>query len=196
MPYGLALLVARSLQLRGHGGMAVMVLLSFDLYLRVNEALRLDITDVTLPGMGAATGTSAGGIHIRIAKTGVNQSVLLRSSLVIELLRRHASNIASGPLFSFSYKQYTSQLASVLQELDIAHVDILTPHSLRHGGASHDFLRGVPLADIIARGRWASVEGGRRYIQAGRALLLSLRLPQTVESMCRQLTTSPSLLLQ
>ena len=44
-----------------------------------------------------------------------------------------------------------------------------TSHSLRHGRATRDFVLGVPIADIVLRGRW-------RYIQFGKALLVKLSL--------------------
>ena len=36
-------------------------------------------------------------------------------------------------------------------------------HELRHGGASHDGLAGVEDAEMLGRGRWASVKSLRRY---------------------------------
>ena len=47
------------------------------------------------------------------------------------------------------------------------------PHSLRHGGASGDFLiwGGSRLEEILFRGRWASVTSTRHYIQMGPALM-------------------------
>ena len=53
-------------------------------------------------------------------------------------------------------------------------------HSLRHGGATHDYLAGVPLEEILHHGRWASVASARHYIQAGRALLMATALPAFV----------------
>ena len=50
-----------------------------------------------------------------------------------------------------------------------------TLHSLRHGGATHLHLSGVPIEDVMYRGRWASNKSCRRYIQAGRALLLQMK---------------------
>ena len=49
------------------------------------------------------------------------------------------------------------------------------PHSLRHGGASGDFLiwGGNRLEEILFRGRWASVTSTRHYIQMGPALMAS-----------------------
>ena len=51
-------------------------------------------------------------------------------------------------------------------------------HSLRHGGASRSFLKGIPLSDILVRGRWACESSGRHYIQVGRQLLAGISLPE------------------
>ena len=50
------------------------------------------------------------------------------------------------------------------------------PHSIRHGAATRDHLRGVPLNDILLRGRWLSEKSARRYIQTGPALLVTVKL--------------------
>ena len=56
------------------------------------------------------------------------------------------------------------------------------PHSLRHGGATCDYLYagGESLEDILFRGRWASMKSTRQYIQQGPALMAaaSTRIPR------------------
>ena len=52
-----------------------------------------------------------------------------------------------------------------------------TLHSLRHGGATHDYVRAVPIEDILLRGRWRSNNTARIYIQSGRALLVAHQTP-------------------
>jgi hypothetical protein len=46
------------------------------------------------------------------------------------------------------------------------------PHSLRHGGATRDYLKGggAALPGILHRGRWRQMDSARHYIQAGPAL--------------------------
>ena len=67
------------------------------------------------------------------------------------------------------------------------------PHSLRHGGATHDFLRGLSLEDILHIGRWASIKSARHYVQEGRALLLSTSVPRDISALSRVLV--PRILL-
>ena len=53
------------------------------------------------------------------------------------------------------------------------HRTLYVPHSLRHGGASCDFLvwGGERLEEILFRGRWASMASTRHYVQTGPALM-------------------------
>ena len=54
-----------------------------------------------------------------------------------------------------------------------------TLHSLRHGGATRDYLGGVALNDIMVKGRWVSLSSCRRYLNAGQGLLLRVRIPRS-----------------
>jgi len=51
------------------------------------------------------------------------------------------------------------------------------PHSLRHGGATADFLNGATIEQVMFRGRWQGMQSARRYIQTGRALLAAQSVP-------------------
>jgi len=53
-----------------------------------------------------------------------------------------------------------------------------TFHSLRHGGATQDCMDGVPISDIMRRGRWRSQRTCELYCQSGRAILATLEAPQ------------------
>ena len=64
------------------------------------------------------------------------------------------------------------------------------PHSLRHGGATHDHITGVPLEEILRHGRWAAVKSARHYVQSGRALLLTTAVPAEVAALARKLSAN------
>jgi hypothetical protein len=49
-----------------------------------------------------------------------------------------------------------------------------TPHSFRHGGATADLQAGVPLDQVVLRGRWASLKSARRYLQTALAHSLAV----------------------
>ena len=86
------------------------------------------------------------------------------------------SDVSSASLFEFSS---TASFRSVFKRTCslLGLPDNYVPHSLRHGGATRDHLDGKALEDILQRGRWASTKSARHYIQAGRAILMTTRVP-------------------
>jgi hypothetical protein len=65
-----------------------------------------------------------------------------------------------------------------------------TPHSLRHGGATADFLRGLAVADIQFRGRWKCFESLFRYLQQAESLSIQQRLPTALTDLAPLLGVS------
>ena len=63
-------------------------------------------------------------------------------------------------------------------------------HSLRHGAATRDFLRGKAIEDILHRGRWVSVKAARNYVQASPAMLLAMEAPRSVSRLGAQWAAS------
>ena len=92
---------------------------------------------------------------------------------------------AKGRLFPFTARTYRKHFNAILRKLGLSSKYV--PHSLRHGGATRDHLRGVPLEEILRRGRWAAAKSARHYIQAGRAILLSMNLPEAIAKHARAL---------
>jgi site-specific recombinase XerD len=90
------------------------------------------------------------------------------------------------PCESKFYKYFKSACA------DLGLSEAYVPHSLRHGGATHDFMRGVPLEEILHLGRWASIKTARIYVQQGRALLLASDVPPDVRLLAKTLATDVS----
>ena len=78
-------------------------------------------------------------------------------------------------LVSFSAETYRRLFRKIVALLGVE-PGMLTPHSLRHGGATDDYMRGVPMADIVVKGRWVYAKTAARYIQQGRALLVKFRV--------------------
>jgi hypothetical protein len=71
---------------------------------------------------------------------------------------------------------FTSMCASV--GLGAYH---FTPHSLRHGGATCDYmsdLSGKNLEAVIFRGRWAVMKSVKTYIQSGAYLANMIKEPE------------------
>ena len=71
-------------------------------------------------------------------------------------------------IFPFSLNQFEKEFKQSVTTLKLGKLR-LTPHCLRHGGASHDYLAELrSLHDIQQRGCWASFESVRRYSKHGR----------------------------
>ena len=154
----------------------------FEGYLRLSEAVGVKREDLDVSGQ-------EGILALPKSKAGLNKSVVVHGGdwldLTKKLLKRppnHRSN-----LVSVSAQSFRSALKKALRKLGIKRVTF-TPHSLRHGGATRDFMLGVPMADIVVRGRWAQAKIASRYIQQGRALLVKLDLPKKLRSKMRRVS--------
>jgi len=185
LTWELAVVFAVTMSKSGHHAAAVALLLAFDCYLRVGELVRLQRADVILPH-DARTGRSHTGMALRLAvtKTGLNQWVSIQDSAVGELLESWIRRTASGarphdPVFPFSAAHFRRLLRSTAEAAGVGHIPYV-PHSLRHGGATADFLTGATIEQVMFRGRWQSMQSARRYIQSGRALLAAQQVPSHV----------------
>ena len=69
------------------------------------------------------------------------------------------------------------------------------PHSLRHGGATADFLLTGSIERVQFRGRWKSMESVRTYVQTARALLAAQNVPSAVHALGTQLSGALALVL-
>ncbi len=70
-------------------------------------------------------------------------------------------------LFPFTAGRFQKWLKATCHVLGVGSIGF-TPHSLRHGGATTDFLRGLAVADIQFRGRWKCFESLCRYLYSRR----------------------------
>jgi len=185
--YGLTCVVAAELSRMGHPGAAVAALLSYDCYLRISEMSALRCRDLSrirelTSGEGQVREWEFTGTLVSLAhtKTGNDQSVAIRRPQVEALLWdwsdyvfRQTGNVNAR---LFPDPRHFRDLFRKAQEnlgWDVEGRGGFVPHSLRHGGASGDFLiwGGARLEEILFRGRWASVTSTRHYIQMGPALM-------------------------
>jgi site-specific recombinase XerD len=191
----------------GHLGAAVGILVAHDCYLRVSEMCNITLDDVVMPEqmqqLGIQQHTTL--VHIGQAKTGVNQGVPVKSSAVAQLLRWYVAlvrtkRIELGPtvvrqrtrardkirhtnkkrLFGTTPARFATLLrkASAVVGLDSIHY---TSHSMRHGGATTHYLNGLPLEDIMKRGRWKSRKSLDVYVRAGRAAFVAMINPEAAQ---------------
>jgi integrase len=183
LTWELTCLIALRLCLSGRLRHAIGVLLSFDCLLRVGELVNLrreDVADAKDARIGVASKDMT--LRLRSTKTGPNQWVIVRDPSVKILLRKLLASTSPGDfLFPFSATTYRNHFKAACATLGLSSAYV--PHSLRHGGATRAHLLGMPLEDILIRGRWASSKSARRYIQAGRALLLTMDVPVSVQAL-------------
>lgn len=179
----------------GYHAQAVGTLLAFDCYLRVGELTRLRRRDIVMPNdprMGrAATGMA---VCLYRTKTGLNQSVTLQNPVVAQLLVRWIDSLHLPPhstarVFDFDDASLRRLMRNASLLLGLGATPYV-PHSLRHGGATHDFLLGRGIAHVQFRGRWQSMESSRRYIQTTRALLAQHHVPQHLHDLGSLLSDS------
>lgn len=101
------------------------------------------------------------------------------------------------PLFGITLGEFEKQFSLSVKNLQIESLK-LTPHCLRHGGASHDYLAGLrTLQDIQQRGCWASYDSVKRYAKHGRLTKqLNLLSPKQQSAAKQAALELPRILLQ
>lgn len=179
MPLTLELvnIISLCMSLMGRRSESVAILLAFDSYLRISEYLHLRRRDIALQSDGRL-GSAYTGMAIRLAntKTGPDQWVTVVSPTVCSLMQTYLAEHRFDPrdlVFPFTGSALRTLLRDVASRLDLPHITRISPHSLRHGGATCDFLRGRDINYIQHRGRWQSTKSVWRYIQQGACMLLT-----------------------
>jgi integrase len=170
LTWDLTVLVASWLARNVSVDMAIGALLAFDCYLRVSELVGLRLVDVSVPRARSARV----GIILRDTKSGRAQSVLIARPALAAVVAawvaaRRASSSECEWVFTFSAARFRADLARACAALGLP---AFTPHSLRHGGASHDLLHGMHVDSVQLRGRWSSIPTARRYFQVATAAAL------------------------
>jgi len=154
---------------------ALGVLLAFDCYLRLSELVSLRKCDFSFALAGSSLKV---GIRLRDTKTGPNKFVTVSRLAISRLLKSFLAKLQPEDLvFPFSGDVFRARFHSALDSLGLRAFGFV-PHSLRHGGATHDYACGESLDYVMGRGRWAVSKSARTYIQSGRALLIASRVPK------------------
>ena len=155
----------------------------FEGYLRLSEAIGVKVGDLDVSG-------PEGVPALPKSKTGLNQSVVIHPGDWLNLTRLLLDRPlkAGARVVSISAHKFRRGLQSILKRLGVTRVRY-TPHSLRHGGATRDFMLGIPIADIVVRGRWAQAKTASRYIQQGRALLVKMSFSKRLRASMRSVSS-------
>jgi integrase len=189
LTWELTVVVALAMARRGHHAAATATVLAFDCYLRVSEFSQLRRADI------ASAHDDRLGIHctdmaLRLAntKTGPNRFVAVMDLHVAATVQGYLDSThtvpADQPVFGFTRDQYRRLFSSVCLDLGLGGLGYV-PHSLRHGGATADFMLGSTIEQVMHRGRWAATSSATRYIQQGPALLVNQQVPAQLVSIGR-----------
>ncbi len=177
-------LISITLAKSGHYLAAIGTLLAFHTYLRINELCKLKWCDIVFAGdsrLGSAVHIGVlGALRLSTTKTGRNQTVTITDSNICQLLKQlfidcQVTSSSTSYVFNMSsskYRRLFNIACSVLGFNSIGY----TPHSLRHGGVTYDSMRGVPVKDLMLRGRWRSESALTIYVQTASVLLLDTKL--------------------
>lgn len=195
LTWELTVAIACTLARSGFHAPAVAMLVAFDCYLRVGELTRIRLRDVVMPNdsrMGRAHTSMA--VCLARTKTGLNQSVALHRPEVASVLSswvralRARTTADDNPLmFAFSPDFLRRLMRNACVQLGVGHTAYV-PHSLRHGGATADFLLAGSIERVQFRGRWKSMESLRTYVQTARALLAAQEVPAAINQLGIQLS--------
>jgi hypothetical protein len=160
---------------------ALALLISYDGYFRISELLATRIRDVM---HWTVSEPEVYQIRLKNTKTGPNRLVTLTkndlgAALITFINTRLDGASSRSRIFHFSARHYRKCFRKGCELLGWESVGFV-PHSVRHGHASDDFNSGVPLETIQVRGRWASIDSTRHYIQSSRVHLIRGRLGSTL----------------
>jgi hypothetical protein len=199
LSYDLVCLLSTRMAALGHIRHAAALLLSFDCYLRLGEVAKIQVHHLVLPGDLRLRGLTSPALLIPLSKTGRDQFITIRNPVVIKLLQALKQKFfpaLSSTDFVFPYAySLSSVLKSTLHDLGLSDRCYVW-HSLRHGGATDDALKGMPIEEIVARGRWSSSKMLKTYVQRSRAFFLHSRTPARLSKAGLKLASSHILLFK
>ena len=153
--------------------LAALLLLSYLAFLRTGEMVRLKWSDLSWDSTSqiiivALTNTKTA----RFA----DESVLIKDPLLPYLLTYVASHSAEDRLWPGSVPAFRKALALLCTHIEVDSYQF-TPYSIRRGGASQAFAKGVSFDSLLQRGRWQSIKTARLYLDSGRAALVQQQFP-------------------
>jgi integrase len=186
LTWELTVLIAVVLSRSGFHAPAVAMLVGFDTYMRVSELTSILCCHITLPDDSRMGSIDAGitAVHLPKTKTGNDQSVEINNPDVAIILQRWALaracmvplSVSRVRVFDFTPDFFRRLIRNAAVSLGVTTQYV--PHSLRHGGATYDWLRTRSIEFVQFRGRWSSMESARLYIQQCRAKQAAVQVPE------------------
>lgn len=148
-------------------------------FVRANEICNLKISDLCFPNDVRLPDylTSRSGCVVRSAKTGKNRFIRLSDDTLLRRLHRFIASkpLSAVSLFSLSYAELSASFKTTLHHLHLSNHGYQL-HSIWHGGAAYEWLNSTPLQDVMMKGRWKAEASCKRYLNAGKALLVRTSL--------------------
>jgi hypothetical protein len=173
-PFEVCLMIAGWFLDKGFVMMAAFVVLCFDTYVRPGVMSVLKRSNILTPSSHVHAGYKHWSLVLSPSVEGVptkvgefDDSLIVGSkgrewiSKVLEKLWRHSNPNAT--LFSFSLREIETQFRNASAALGLGLLK-LSPHTLRHGGPSHDiYFELRSLAEVQRRGCWKALASVKRY---------------------------------
>ncbi|CAE7946497.1 unnamed protein product [Symbiodinium sp. KB8] len=197
IPFEALALIFRCLVQSGRREIGLFLLVSFMLYLRPSEGLRLRAQDVVRPSRthGAFSFWTfilhPQEMQIPSKTREFDESLQLDLGYHNEVgsaLSRVFNMAAKDPeekIFKFGLEEANQALEDAAATVGLQKLGALHLYRLRHGGASHDFVHKLrDLGSIQLRGRWKSMASVRRYQKGARLAQLFNSLDSDVQSAC------------
>ena len=169
MPRQFAMAAVTWLVVAGKPALALAVLLCFCGLLRASEALQLRRDNLVRV-------CDAWVLVLGETKRGQEQKVVLTAAEVCRWVDSYFHRYPCSPsarVIPHAYNTFQLWLRKCMTAMSCAHLPWST-HSLRRGGASEMARVGIPMADIMAYGRWASSRAAQEYVRRGEVALLQV----------------------
>ena len=150
-------------------GAGVAVLLCFCGLMRIGEALAVTVGNVAISGCQMV-------LTLPTSKTGLARRVIIDNPRVVKFISYYLKMFPHDPrrrVVGINYAFFVKWFGKLLSQLHADHYNFRS-HSLRRGGATALFMKGVDLRSIMVIGGWSSESSCRLYIRAGEAALISM----------------------
>jgi integrase len=165
IPWKIAAAIGYQMMQLGRVRWGAAVVIGFDAMLRFAELQRVRPEHVFEAEVGDGVASARTVVSLPRTKTGLRQATWVESPDARRILRFWSRRPASdGTVFGIEPHRFYELWHRCVASMGLGGLG-LTPHSLRHGGATHMALSGRSAADIMLRGRWKSKGCFVRYTQ-------------------------------
>ena len=152
-------------------GLGVMILVSFDGFLRTGEFVNavpeqfIEALDAMVMEVGETKG---------VQRRGGSETYVCRDRHLVSLLKRCLKQVAAGkPIIGMSPAQFRLWFKKACKDLGLERRGLL-PYSFRRGGITAAITQGTPASTVVLRARWHNARVAEVYVREGQTALASL----------------------